>query len=530
MNPPLPPEPSTTELRAAGVRRLLHLHAEGQLTATHISLTAATFGVTPRTVHRWIANARTHHGHYTPTTRDRFTLTPDMHTAIARHRGNVAAAYQELRDETPQDTPPLPSRATFYRAVEHDIPKGQRAGLAGGEQARRRHDLHGTRPRGHRNQYWETDHVEASVRVVIDNRIVRKPWITWFVDAATNAICGLAVSPQYGSSESILLALRDALLRTPGHGPFGGLPGRVRVDGGKDFLSNAVGQALAAFGVELVRLPPRRPDLKPHVEAVNGAVKDMLFKGLPGYTHDPAAPRRKNKEPEHLLTLESFVLMLREWVTRWNTEHTIPTMGGRTPAQAWNEDLSPVWDVSPTDVHTFTLARHGNALTIHPAGVRWRNRDYTAPWMHTPTTQVGRKVHLRYMPHHEDEIELYDAATGRHLGQARPADQATPKEVRALLNARSREADRLRSRLRDAEKSRNERFAALTQPAPPRHLLTITHQEATRELRELNAHDTAGEALPDYIPLPQPSAHWTTPLGNKPTAHPATDPESNEDT
>ncbi|MFJ4188958.1 Mu transposase C-terminal domain-containing protein [Kitasatospora sp. NPDC089509] len=528
MNPPLPPAaPSTDELRAAAVRRLLQLHTDQELTSSHLSLVATTFNVTERTVRRWIDNARAHHGHYTPATRDRFTLTPDMHTAVARHRGNVAAAYQELCDETPEDAPPPPSRATFYRAVERDIPAGQRAGLSGGEQARRRYDIHGTRPRGHRNQYWETDHVEASVRVIIDGRIIRKPWITWFVDAATCAICGLAVSPQHGSSESILVALRDALLRTEGHGPFGGLPGRVRVDGGKDFLSEAVGQALGAFGVELIELPPRRPDLKPHVEAVNGAVKDMLFKGLPGYTHGPDQ-RPKNKEPEHLLTLESFVLKLREWVTGWNTGHTIPTLGGRTPAQAWNDDLSPVWDVSPRDVHTFTLARHGKALTIHPAGVRWRNRDYTAPWMHTPTTQVGRKVHLRYMPHHEDEIELYDAATGRHLGQAHPADQATPKEVRALLNARSREAARLRSRLDKAEKSRRERFAALTQPAPPKQLLTITREEAARQLRELNGRDTADEALPDYIPLPEPSAHWTTPIGPPHVPNPA-DATTNED-
>lgn len=528
MNPPPPPAPSTTELRAASVRRLLQLHAEQELTSSHIGLVAASFKVVPRTVQRWIANARAHHGHYTPATRDRFTLTQDMHTAIARHRGNVAAAYQELCDETPEGAPPPPSRATFYRAVEHDIPAGQRAGLSGGEQARRRHDIHGTRPRGHRNQYWETDHVEASVRVIIEGRIVRKPWITWFVDAATCAICGLAVSPQHGSSESILVALRDALLRTEGHGPFGGLPGRVRVDRGQDFLSKVVGEALAAFGVELIKLPPRRPDLKPHVEAVNGAVKDMLFKGFPGYTHDPSGPGPKDEEPEHLLTLESFVLKLREWVTKWNTEHSIPTLGGRTPAQAWDEDLSPVWDVTPFDVHTFTLARLGKALTIHPAGVRWRNRDYTAPWMHTPVTLVGSKVHLRYMPHHEDEIELYDAATGRHLGQARPAAQATPDEVRALLNARSREAARLRARFKQAEASRRERFAVLTQPAPPKQLLTITQEEAGRQLRELNARDTAGEALPDYIPLPEPSAYWAAPLSIPPAPHPADDP-ANED-
>lgn len=91
------------------------------------------------------------------------------------------------------------------------------------------------RPGTHRNAVWEADHVEASVEVDVDGRLL-KPWVTWFVDCSTNAIPGLAVTAGPASRESILAALRAAISLDDPYGPLGGLPQRVRVDRGKDFL------------------------------------------------------------------------------------------------------------------------------------------------------------------------------------------------------------------------------------------------------------------------------------------------------
>jgi putative transposase len=57
------------------------------------------------------------------------------------------------------------------------------------------------RPRGHRNEAWEADHVQAAVLVDVGGR-ARRPWITWFTDCATNAITGVAVTPGPASRES----------------------------------------------------------------------------------------------------------------------------------------------------------------------------------------------------------------------------------------------------------------------------------------------------------------------------------------
>ncbi|KPI19751.1 Integrase catalytic region [Actinobacteria bacterium OK006] len=137
-------------------------------------------------------------------------------------------------------------------------------------------------PRGWRNQVWETDHVQAPVLVDVDGE-ARRPWITWFTDGATNAITGVAVMPGDPSRESVLAALRSAVLREDPYGPFGGLPEKVRVDRGKDFLSRTVTAALGLLDVTVEDLPAYTPHLKGTVEGLNRAVESMFLTALPGY-------------------------------------------------------------------------------------------------------------------------------------------------------------------------------------------------------------------------------------------------------
>ncbi|NEA68917.1 Mu transposase C-terminal domain-containing protein [Streptomyces sp. SID12488] len=511
--PPPPPDPA--QLRALAVRLLLEDAAEHTATSGRIAAIAQVHGVTARTVRRWIDNARANGGTYTPAGRPHFELTDHMLDVLARRHGNVSRAHLELKAEAKEDPtlPEVPGRATFHRAVHRQLNRGQLAGLRGGEAARRRFDVFGKRARHHRNYAWETDHVEASVKVLIDGHI-RKPWITWFVDCATDGICGLAVTPQTPSRESILVALRDALLTTSEHGPFGGRPQRMRVDGGKDFLCKTVGEAMDLLGTELIVLPPRRPDLKPIVEAVNGAVKKTLFADMPGYTEAPTLPGGKPIDPDReLLHFEVFVALLLDWVRHWNTEHTIESLGGKTPAQVWAADPTPIRTVTAKDIHAFTLERLGKPLPITSKGVRWRKRDYFAPWM---VGKSGEKVHLRYMPHHDHYVELYEPTTGQHLGSAVMANQAPPAVRRELDRARRRQADELRTRQEKAEKSRKARYAAVNK-GPTHRLDAITQDQAIQQLRDLGGPDLSAQALPGFLPLPPPTDGWAVP-------HPRTSP------
>jgi putative transposase len=253
-------------LRPVAVRRLLALEVRGELTAGHRRMVADTLGVSERSVRRWLAVARDE-GRLERAERRRFTVTPQMARRLAFHRGNAVALHRELVAEAAVAGGTAPSLATLYRAVQRDVSPGVRAGMRGGEAARRGFDVFLERPAVHRNEVWETEHVQVKVEVDVDGER-RRPWVTWFIDCATRVICGFAVTAQVPSRESVLVALRDAISREGEHGPFGGVPGAVRVDRGKDFLSRTVGEALGAFAVPVVDLPgssarPRRGPLPP---------------------------------------------------------------------------------------------------------------------------------------------------------------------------------------------------------------------------------------------------------------------------
>uniref|UniRef100_A0AAU1UMF7 Mu transposase C-terminal domain-containing protein n=2 Tax=Streptomyces sp. NBC_00119 TaxID=2975659 RepID=A0AAU1UMF7_9ACTN len=521
----LPPPPDTTALRATAVRRLIALQDAGQLTRTRIHGVADAFDVDARTIDRWLANARAHNGTYTPATRARFELSEHMLTAVARWCGNATAAWRELKTNPHPDDPPLPALPTFHGAVTRALSPGQRAGLRAGEKARRALDVHGQRERHHRNYAWETDHVEASVKVRIDGHL-RKPWITFFIDCAHSAICGLAITPQRPSREAVLVAIRDAVLIDDHHGPFGGIPDYIRVDGGKEFLCATVGQALGALGSQLIELPPYTPDGKPNVEAVNGAIKKTLFAGLPGYTHAPTLINGKPVTPDPpYLHFEAFVGKVREWVDEWN-HHPLKTLNNQTPAQSWHADTALIHTIPASDLHTYTLERHGNPLTINNSGVRFKKRDYIADWMHG---FVGEKVTLRYLPHHDHRVELYDPQSGHHLGPAYMANQATPEQIRALKRAQRREADRLRAELKRADKARRTLYAAVTEPEPPTPLTALPEDQALTYLRDLDGHSLHAEALPDVIPLPPPADDWTRPHNDPTPPAPQDTPDGEQD-
>lgn len=262
---------------------------------------AESLEVTERTVWRWLAAAECDESAAAEPgaraqSRDRFTVTSEVRRLLALWKGNVAAVHRELtaravRGEGEQP----PSIPTLHRAIQRDLTPGERAGLAKGERAARKHDVFLARPRGWRNQAWETDHMQAPVLIDVDGT-ARRPWITWFTDCATNAITGVAVTPVHPSRESVLSALRSALLREDPYGPFGGLPEKVRVDRGKDFLSRTVTAAFDLLDVTVEDLPAH-----PSPQGHRGGPQPGGGEHVPGRAarlRPPAAPRQTLFPPE----------------------------------------------------------------------------------------------------------------------------------------------------------------------------------------------------------------------------------------
>ncbi|MFJ5546502.1 Mu transposase C-terminal domain-containing protein [Streptomyces sp. NPDC093225] len=488
------------------------LDARGGLTSAHVRLVAQGLGVSVRTVRRWVAAARSE-GRVGPLPRARFAVTPHVRGLLAVWGGNVAAVHRELVAvaRAAGDPDAVPSLATLQRAVARDLSAGERAGLRGGEAARRRYDVYGKRPPTHRNACWEGDHKRIPVRVDLEGAAVC-PWVTWFVDVATKVIVGVAVTPHQPARDAVLAALRSAISRAEPYGPGGGLPGVVRVDRGKEFLCRAVERALGAFAVPVEGLPAYKPYRKGTVEALNGAVEEMLLVSLPGYTHRarPAEAYRPDAA-EDLLPYPDFVKALLDWVAWWNTEHRPEGLAdGVTPLAAWEADPTPVEDVAEERLAFFALEDDGRQRKITTKGISWRRRFYIGDWM---AGHVGTAVRLRYLPHYDGQIEVFATEEwGRHLGTAYLAQAATLEQRRALSSVREKKARQLKADLKAAEKLRRTRYTATTTAAAPRPRRTVTAAQAQAEIVEAQAGDLAARALPDLIPPREPPPSWARPV------------------
>ncbi|TFV34202.1 transposase [Streptomyces sp. T1317-0309] len=222
--------------------------------------------------------------------------------AAALHRELLAEHVKAVAEG--ENASPVPSLATLHRAIRRDLNHGQRAALVGGERARRRYDVHLRRPKQWRNACWRRI-TSTSPSRCSSRASGCFPWVTWFVDTATNAITGAAITPHQPSRDAILASLRIALQRDQTHqspfSPVGGLPGLVRIDRGSDFLSHTVASALGAFAVPVQDLPAYRPELKGTVENLNRCAQRMFFASLPA-TPTPRPPHCAQVPPGALAT------------------------------------------------------------------------------------------------------------------------------------------------------------------------------------------------------------------------------------
>ncbi len=255
------------------------------------------------------------------------------------------------------------------------------------------------------------------------------------------------------------------------------------------------------------------------MENLSRCADRMLFAALPGCTVTPS-PGRVKKEPADcdgpLLTFMEFTAEVLAWTTWWNTEHRPDGLTGQTPIGAWQVDPSPFSNISEAALWALMLEDDGRVRKLTSHGVRWRGRDYVGAWM---AGRVGRSIRIRYMPHRDHEIEVFDPA-GQHLGSAHLADAAKPEQLDALRRTRTARARRLREEAKKAQALRRQRFAPATVPTPAQRLGAVTAAEAVSGLQAAAHSDMATLALPGLIPPAPPPEDWNTPPSLRPTPGP----------
>ena len=78
--------------------------------------------------------------------------------------------------------------------------------------------------------------------------------------------------------------------------------------------------------------------------------------------------------------------------------------------QSWLADPTPVCEIDETSLRVFTLEDNRRRRKITTKGIGFGpGRHYVADWM---VGLVGTAVRIRYMPHHTEEVEVFDTQSG----------------------------------------------------------------------------------------------------------------------
>jgi putative transposase len=295
----------------------------------------------------------------------------------------------------------------------------------------------------------------------------RRPWLTSFVDGYSRAIVGWAISDQ-PSAATVLAALGAAIRIDTERGPFGGVPGCLRCDGGLEFAAEVLTQTCAVLAIRRTTVPPYSPHLKGKIERVHRTIAVQFLAELPHFVDGPrdAAGRLWGGDAP-VLPLAELVRGFDRWVATYNSERPHQGLDGQTPVQRWQEDAAPLRVVGDEELYwTLLAAKPGK---VNALGIRFHTLDFVAPELNG---LVGETVEIRFRPHDDTTIEVF--RDGRHLCTARPHGVLDAEQRAAVLAQRRADAAEQARRQRRAARRIRERHSPVTAGSAVEDLTVIT--------------------------------------------------------
>lgn len=437
------------EVKVFVVEQLRARQRDGELTTAGCEAAAEALDCSPRSIFRWIKN-----GVPTPTT-TAFEVDEDLIDLYYEKRGNVVRVHEELLKRAPTGGH-VPSRPTLDRAYRRALRPAERSYVRVGVEAWRKEQGVTRRQVTHRNEIWEADDKQLPIYAVL-KRGTRpfKPWVTLFVDVFTRAIMGWVVAVEQPSRAEVIAALRAAIALDPDEGPFCGIPYAIRWDNGRNFTSKDTTMLAVGLGCDIRPTPPYTPQNKGTVERVNGTLGQML--GHLPFNGD--GPKRRDGSPfgpdVDPLPIQSLVDELSIVVRTYNLERPHRALGGRTPLEAWESDLTPIRTLD-TDILRYELPRVTRKVTRE--GISYEGQLFWAPELRGI---IHEQVEIRYLPYDLRQVEVFHA--GEWLCTAKPHDRATPEELRRFHDRNRDERKKAGARMQRLSRKSRARLAPLHQ-------------------------------------------------------------------
>lgn len=456
-------KPLSSDARRFVVRRLATQRANGEPVGTcQVRFAAKNLGISERTLWRDLARCGPPKK---PESRSH-ALTEEEIECYYRMRGNVRGVWRELSAKDPA----CPSRWTLQRAFGQLSP-AERKYAMDGEDGWRAHQVHLRWEAEARNQIWQADHKEIPVWVIPPHGTKPvKAWITVFLDCYSREVQGYAVN-LIPTAADVMAALHAAIMPDPELGPGCGIPDAVMWDGGKEFLSDAVDEVTVTLGCLARPVKAHSPYLKGKIERFNRTLDQQLSSRLPGYTKGPRKADGRLYGPGELLTFQELLAQIRAWIIQYNNALPHEALGGRTPAQAWDDDPAPVSMLAAEDARWMLKASRRAKIT--KSGIRHANHLFIAPEL---SGLAGDTVELRFIPHDHRFVDVY---VGRKfLCTALPQATLTAAERDAVLARRKEDRRKAGARMRRAGRAMKARLEPSTGTRPPATVTRMTAAQA----------------------------------------------------
>ena len=217
--------------------------------------------------------------------------------------------------------------------------------------------------------------------------VVGRPYIYLAVDTATHLIAGVYVGFScdetavmaciaQAASDKVEYCARYGIEITQEQWPSVGMPTEIITDQGREFFGPRMGELCRRYGLEVLTLPPFRPDQKGCVEKSIDLLQKRykpLLRGR-GVIEDDAQERwATDYRTQAVLDLDDFTRIVIHSILYLNSGRLLD---GKTPAERWLEMSPRLMTVDMDELHIQTLPRDTAKLTRK--GLRI-NRMWYAP-------------------------------------------------------------------------------------------------------------------------------------------------------
>ncbi len=216
-------------------------------------------------------------------------------------------------------------------------------------------------------------------------------------------------------TEASLLLVRRAILEW-------GVPEKIKIDNGKDFVSKRFQEAILDIGIEPDICPPFSPEKKPHVERVIGTMQRDLMPLLKGFVGHNVSDRKKieasktfsqrlGESDKDAFKIEMSSDDLQKYLDDWALQryaHRKHGSLGTTPfekAQSWAGAISTINNERALDVLLAPIAVGGGQRKVTKNGLRIAGSTYISEDL---SLFIGKEVFVRHDPSDMGVIYVFD--------------------------------------------------------------------------------------------------------------------------